>query len=185
MARVEQPLPPPVYRGADLYDRGPQFRIDLQTAQVSANSGSARSASQLSPLAPACPTISKAGRRPIGLDEVTETPSGSTRQKEPLLRQALSGVTDKRAFSGSGAAAKADSGPGSGSAHLAAKAPDTPALRNVSLTNRKQSRRPSLRNHAPLPLSGAEEQRKQLLTPARKYHVKTEQQARHPCSCCC
>ena len=53
MARVEQPLPPPVYRGADFYDRGPRFRIDLQTAQVSANSGSARSASQLSPLVPA------------------------------------------------------------------------------------------------------------------------------------
>ena len=41
MARVEQPLPPPLYRGADFYDRGPRFRIDLQTAQVSANSGTA------------------------------------------------------------------------------------------------------------------------------------------------
>ena len=38
-------------------------------------------------------------------------------EKEPLLREALSGVTDKRAFSGSDADAKADSGPGSGSAH--------------------------------------------------------------------
>ena len=54
MARVEQPLPPPVYRGADFYDRGPRFRIDLQTAQVSASSCSARSASTLSPLVPAC-----------------------------------------------------------------------------------------------------------------------------------
>ena len=53
MTRVEQPLPPPLYRGADFYDRGPRFRIDLQTAQISANSGSARSASQLSAPVPA------------------------------------------------------------------------------------------------------------------------------------
>ena len=64
MARVEQPLPPPLYRGADFYDRGPRFRVDLQTAQVSANSGSARSASQLSALVPAStpPQILQRGR---------------------------------------------------------------------------------------------------------------------------
>ena len=55
MARVEQPLPPPVYRGAAFYDRGPRFRINLQTAQAPASSSpcSARLASTLSPCVPA------------------------------------------------------------------------------------------------------------------------------------
>ena len=53
MSQVEQPLPLQGYRGADFYDGGPRFCIDLQTAQVSVNFGSARSASQLSPLVPA------------------------------------------------------------------------------------------------------------------------------------
>ena len=55
MARVEQPLPPPVYRGAAFYDRGPRFRIDLQPVQAPASSApcSARVASTLSPHVPA------------------------------------------------------------------------------------------------------------------------------------
>ena len=137
-----------------------------------------------------CPTTSKAGRRPIGLDEVTETPSGSTRQKEPLLCEALSGVTDHRAFSGSGTAVKADSGPGSGSAHRrrnprkAAKAPDMPALQNVSLANEKQSRTPLAEKPCATPPIRSGRAAK-AITPARKFHVKTKQRARHPCACCC
>ena len=102
-------------------------------------------AGQIGPAA-SCPTRSKAGKRLIGLDEVTKAASGSTKQKAPLVREALSGVRDKRAFPGSNAAAKADSGPGSGSAHRgrkprkAAKAPDMSALQDVSLASGKQSR---------------------------------------------
>ena len=51
---MEQPLPPPVYRGSAFYDRGPRFRIDLQPAQapVSSALSSARLASTTAPCAP-------------------------------------------------------------------------------------------------------------------------------------
>ena len=54
LARVEQPLQPPVYRGTAFYDKGPRFRIDLHTAQAHVGQalGSSPLASMSAPRAP-------------------------------------------------------------------------------------------------------------------------------------
>ena len=54
LARVEQPLQPPVYRGTAFYGKGPRFRIDLHTAQAPVGQalGSSHLASMSAPRAP-------------------------------------------------------------------------------------------------------------------------------------
>ena len=73
----------------------------------------------------------------------------------------------------------------SGSAHRrrnplkAAKAPDIPALRNVSLASRKQSRTPLAEKPCATPAIRSGRAAK-AITPARKFHIKSKRRARHP-----